>query len=86
MGCGRGFDGEGPAFGEEDGGIVEEFGDWFGVEGCGHDEEFEVGADGLLDLAEEGDGEIGVEVAFVEFVEDDRNQWCRGRGHQGGCG
>ena len=53
------------------GALCEEWGEGLGVEGGGHDEEFEVGADGLLDLAEEGEGEVGVDVAFVEFVEDD---------------
>jgi formamidopyrimidine-DNA glycosylase len=43
----------------------------FGVEGGGHDDEAEVGAGGFLEAAEEGEGGVAFEVAFVEFVEDD---------------
>lgn len=64
-------DGEGAAGDAHDGGVVEEGGDGLGVEGGGHDEELEVGADGLLDFKEHSQGEVAVEGAFVEFVEDD---------------
>ncbi len=65
------LDGEGSAFDVEDGAVVQELRDGLGFESGGHDDENEVGADGLLDFAEEGDGQIGVEAALVEFVEDD---------------
>jgi hypothetical protein len=64
-------DGEGAPGGGDDGGVVEEAGDSGGVEGGGHDDEEEVGPDGGADLAEEGEGEVGVEAALVELVEQD---------------
>lgn len=73
--CGVGGvgDGEGKetAFGSENGGVVEVAGDGRGVERGGHDDQFEVGTGGGLEAAEEGESEVGIEVAFVKFVEDD---------------
>jgi len=65
------FDREDAALGADDRGIIQVCCDRLSLQSGGHDDEFEVGADGLLDFAEEGQGEIGVEIAFVEFVEDD---------------
>lgn len=61
--------GEGAAVGLE-GFAVEESCDFVGRDGCGHDDDFQVIAD-LLEVFQEGDGQVCVEAAFVEFVEDD---------------
>lgn len=63
--------GEQAAFGAKDRAAVEIGGDGRGVEGGGHDDELEVRAGGALEVAEKSEGEVGVEVAFVELVEDD---------------
>ena len=84
---GRAFEGGGDLFFERlrgvwrvfDGGFEEAAGalderqaaEGFGVEGGGHDDEAEAGAGGFLEAAEEGEGGVAFEVAFVEFVEDD---------------
>ena len=57
--------------GVQDGAVAEEGGDGRGVEGGRHDEEFQVGARGVLEAAKQSEREIGVEVALVELVEDD---------------
>ncbi len=62
-------DGEGAAVALE-GFAVEESCNFVGRDGGGHDDDFQVFAD-LLEVFEEGDGEVCVEAAFVEFVEDD---------------
>jgi hypothetical protein len=59
------------AFGAENASAAEKAGDGRGVEGRGHDDEAEIGARGLLEAAEEGEGEVAFEVALVELVEDD---------------
>jgi hypothetical protein len=59
------------AFAADDGAVVEMAGDGVAIEGGGHDQEFEVGPAGELEAAEEGEGEVAFEMAFVEFVEDD---------------
>lgn len=43
-----------------------------GVERGGHDENLEVGALLFLQIESAGEGDVAVEVAFVEFVEDER--------------
>lgn len=65
-------DGEGTSGDAEDGGIVEVGGDRLGIEGGGHDKDHQVVANGGLDFLEQGEGQIGVEAAFVEFIEQDR--------------
>ena len=50
---------------------AEEAGHRLGVEGGGHDHEAQVLAGGLLQPPQEGQGEVSLEVALVELVEDD---------------
>ena len=76
------FKREEAAFGLERRAAAEEVGDGAGVEGGGHDDDAEVGAFGLLETADEGEREVGFEVAFVEFVEDhDADAFEFGIGH-----
>jgi hypothetical protein len=53
------------AFGAEDGAVVEVSRDGCGIERGGHDDEPDAGA------LEKGEGEVGIEVALMKFVEDD---------------
>ena len=46
-------------------------GDARGIEGGGHDEDLEIVAKPALDVERECQAEVGIERAFVEFVEDD---------------
>ena len=61
---------EDAAFGAKDGTVAEVAGDRRGVEGGGHDDDAERGAL-LLQALEQGEGEVALEVALVELVEDD---------------
>ena len=42
-----------------------------GVESGGHDDDFEIWAEGFLEGDGASEGDIAVEMAFVELVEDD---------------
>ena len=42
------------------------------VESCGHDEQLQVRPQSLLRIASEREAEVGIERAFVEFVEQYR--------------
>ncbi|MEY3457391.1 MAG: hypothetical protein RL215_548 [Planctomycetota bacterium] len=55
----------------ENGAVIKKAGNGRGVEGGGHDHDFEVGADGMADASDHGECEVAVESSFVEFVEDD---------------
>lgn len=59
-----------PAFGADDRRVVEEPGDARPVDGGRHDADAEIVAEGA-GVEREGKAEIGVEVALVEFVEED---------------
>lgn len=50
-----------------------------GVERGGHDDDEQVGPDGFLGAAGEGEGKIAGEVAFVKLVEDDGGDAGQGR-------
>ena len=63
--------GEDAPRGIDDGCIAKVRGDARGIEGGRHDEDLEIVAKAALDVEREGEAEIGVERAFVEFVEDD---------------
>ena len=63
-----GFDREGAAEAFDDRGIVEQAGDAGAVDGGGHDEDAQIGAQGG-GVEGQGEAEIAVEAAFVEFVE-----------------
>ncbi len=73
-------DGEGPTLAGDHGGRVvvaaEETGQALGVEGGGHGQQAQVGTQARPDVEGEGQGEVGLEVALVDLVED----------HQGGAG
>ena len=58
------------AFDREDGGVVEEGGEAFGVEGGGGNDDFEVGA-AAAEVAEAAEDEVDVEAALVGFVDDE---------------
>ena len=45
---------------------------WAGIDGRGHDHDFQLRAHRALQLAQTGEGEVGVQAALVEFVEDHR--------------
>ncbi len=66
------LDRERPPLGLEHGAIAEEPGDGPGVHRGRHDDQDQVVADRLADLAEEGQGEVGVQAPLVELVEHDR--------------
>ena len=56
----------------DDGRAVEHRGNRFGVERCRHHQDLQVGAQRLACLPGQGKAKIGVERAFVKFVEDHR--------------
>jgi hypothetical protein len=62
-------EGEEPSLGSENGAVSKIVRDGRGVERGGHDEDAQLGACALKPL-QEGECEIGVEMAFVKFVED----------------
>lgn len=64
-------EGKEETFGLQDRAVTQMGGERSGVEGGGHNEETESGAGGALEAEQEGQGEIAVDVALVEFVEDD---------------
>ena len=65
-------DGEGPAVGGERLRTLQPGAERLGVEGGGHRHEQEVGAARLLEPPGEREGDVGVQVALMELVEDDR--------------
>ena len=69
---------EEPAFGRDRGAIIEEAADGRRVERGGHDDDAKVGTRGLLEAAEEREGEVGFEVALVEFVENNGGDAAEG--------
>jgi len=52
--------------------IAEKGGDLLAIEGGRHDEDLQVGADFALNPERPGQGDVTVEMAFVELIEDDR--------------
>ena len=64
------LDGEALSLGNEDGALVEILSDWLGIESGGHDEHREIGALGLLEIFDKGEGDIAEEIALVEFIEE----------------
>ncbi len=70
------FDRETLALGDQDGaggGVRgrEVISNGLGVQCGGHDSELEVGAAGLLEIFDEGQGDVAEEIALVEFVKED---------------
>lgn len=72
------FDGVALAFGNEDGALFQIFGDGFGIEGGGHDEDGQVGAFFLLEVFDQGEGDVAEEVSLVEFIEEDGSDFREG--------
>ena len=66
-----GLDGEAPPLAPHDG-RPEPRAHPGGVEGRAHDEEAEVGAEGVLGVEREGEAEVGVQAPLVELVKDQR--------------
>src|SRR4051794_41036106 len=64
-------DGEGSAFSLNDRAITEKPCNGLRFQGGGHDYNQQILADGLLHLAQQGDGDVGVEVSLVELIEQD---------------
>ena len=63
-------DGKGPPGDADDRGVAEEAGDRVGVHRRRHGDDDQVGADLVADLAEEGQGQVGMQTPLVELVED----------------
>ena len=51
---------------------AQERGGGFGLERGGHDHQDQIRADGLLHLAQQGDGQVAVQAAFMELVQQHR--------------
>jgi hypothetical protein len=61
----------GAALAFDHGGVAEQAGDAGAVEGGAHHQQAQVGAEHALGVEREGEAEVGVEAALVEFVEED---------------
>ena len=69
-GCVAGGDGEGPARGVQDRRVAQEGGYARGIEGCRHDHQGQVRPQGLLQFPQVAHGQVRVQAALVELVEN----------------
>ena len=90
VGCGvvlglRGLDGVHAAL-ATDGLGADGLADGCGVDGGRHHDEVEVGAENVLDLSRQTEGEVGLQAALMELVEDDAGHAVEGGvvGHASG--
>jgi hypothetical protein len=60
-----------PPFRPDHRATIQVFGDAFGIEGSGHDDQLEIGTHRRLQLAHHGEGDVSLQMALVKFVEDD---------------